>query len=372
MENKTRILFTASRVSHFTQFHIPYLKYYCDKGYEIHTAAQGTAVFDFPVIQHEIVFDKKRPLKNLKGFFLIRKLVKENQIDIVISNATLAGAVTRAGLLFLRKRPVMIHSCHGYLFSRKTNKLKKLLLVSAEKFFSCITDLVITMNREDYEAAQKYKFCKNIVNIPGIGIKPQRMTAVTGETIRSRYNIPKDSVLLTYAAEFSNRKNQLSLIHLLEPVLAKNKRIFAILAGTGTCYEDCMLLVKEKKLEDRILLPGYVSNMQDVLAETNIVISASKSEGLPFNIMEAMCAGIPVIASRIKGHEDLIIDGESGFLFSTDDEEEFESKLHKLISDKTLYKKFSEESKKRSNLFTLDSVFNSVLNAYAIADKRLL
>ena len=372
MENKTRILFTASRVSHFTQFHMPYLKYYCDKGYEIHTAAQGTAVFDFPVIQHELVFDKKRPLKNLKGIFLIRKLVKENQIDIVISNATLAGAVTRAGLLFLRKRPIVIHSCHGYLFSKNTKPLKKLLLVSAEKFFSCITDLVITMNREDYEAAKKYKFCKNIVNIPGIGIQPHKIPVTTGETIRSRYNIPKDAVLLTYAAEFSARKNQESLIRLLEPVLAKNETVYVILAGTGACYEHCRELVKEKRLENRILIPGYVNNMQEVLAETNIVISASKSEGLPFNIMEAMCSGIPVIASRIKGHEDLIIDGESGFLFSLENNEEFDNKLHKLITDKNLYEKFSEESKKRSNLFTLDSVFNSVTNAYAIADKRLL
>ncbi len=372
MENKTRILFTASRVSHFTQFHIPYLKYYYDKGYEVHTAAQGTAVFDFPLIQHELVFDKKRPLKNLKGIFLLRKLVKENQIDIVISNATLAGAVTRAGLLFFRKRPVMIHSCHGYLFSKNTKPLKKLLLVSVERFFSHVTDLVITMNREDYEAAKKYKFCKNIVNIPGVGIQPHKIPASSGQSIRREFNIPKDAVLLTYAAEFSNRKNQESLIRLLEPVLAKNETVYVMLAGTGACYENCKQLIKEKKLEERILLPGYVSNIQDVLAETNIVISASKSEGLPFNIMEAMCSGIPVIASRVKGHVDLIIDGESGFLFSPGDEEEFESKLNKLISDKTLYEKFSKESKKRSNLFTLDSVFNNVTNAYAIVDKRLL
>ncbi|MBP5328944.1 MAG: glycosyltransferase [Spirochaetaceae bacterium] len=372
MENKTRILFTASRVSHFKQFHTPYLKYYYDKGYEVHTAAQGTAVFDFPLIQHELVFDKKRPLKNLKGIFLLRKLVKENRIDIVISNATLAGAVTRAGILFLRKRPVVIHSCHGYLFSKNTKLLKKLLLVSVEKFFSYITDLAITMNSEDYEAAKKYKFSKNIVNIPGIGIQPFQIPAASGQGIRREFNIPKDAVLLTYAAEFSNRKNQQSLIRLLEPVLAQNEKVFVLLAGTGACYENCEQLVKEKKLENRILLPGYVSNMQQVLAETDIVLSSSKSEGLPFNIMEAMCCGIPILASRIKGHEDLIIDGQSGFLFSPDDEEEFKSKLHKLINDKTLYEKFSEESKKRSNLFTLDNVFNSVTNAYAIADKRLL
>ena len=372
MENKTRILFTASRVSHFKQFHIPYLKYYSDKGYEIHTLAQGTADYGFPVVQHELVFDKKKPLKNLKGIFLIRKLVKENQIDIVISNATLAGAVTRAGLLFLRKRPVVIHSCHGYLFSKNTQPLKKLLLVSAEKFFSFITDLVITMNREDYEAAKKYKFCKNIANIPGIGIQPPKPLAAPGQSIRRQFNIPKDAVLLTYAAEFSNRKNQQTLIRLLEPVVAQNEKVYVILAGTGRCHDNCKQLVEEKKLEKQILLPGYVNNMQEVLAETDIVLSSSKSEGLPFNIMEAMCCGIPVLASRIKGHEDLINDGESGYLFSLDDKGEFESKLHKLISDKTLYKKFSEESKKRSNLFTLDNVFNSVINAYAIADKRLL
>ena len=372
MENKTRILFTASRVSHFKQFHIPYLKYYSDKGFEIHTLAQGTGDYDFPVVQHELVFDKKKPLKNLKGIFFIRKLVKQNQIDIVISNATLAGAVTRAGILFLRKRPVVIHSCHGYLFSKNTNPLKKLLLVSIEKFFSYITDLVVTMNREDYDAAKKYKFCKKIVNVPGMGIQSYQTHTSSELPIRRQFNIPKDAVLLTYAAEFSNRKNQQLLIRLLEPVLALNEKVFALLAGTGTCHENCKQLVKEKKLEDRILLPGYVSNIQDVLAETNIVISTSKSEGLPFNIMEAMCSGIPVIASRVKGHEDLIIDGENGFLFSLDDKVEFENKLNKLISDKTLYEKFSAESKKRSNLFILDSVFNNVVNAYAIADNRLL
>ena len=167
-----KILFTASRQSHLEQFHLPYLQYYSQKGFKVFTASEGNANYSFNAKHYNIKFYKKKPWKNLKTAFAIKKIIKTEKIDIVISNATLAGIVTRLAVIVCAKKPTIIHSCHGYLFSKNTHKLKKALMLFIEKFFAPITKLCITMNYEDFEIAQKKRLGKIVKNVNGIGIKP--------------------------------------------------------------------------------------------------------------------------------------------------------------------------------------------------------
>lgn len=372
---QTAILFTASRTSHFKQFHEEYLRYYAQKGFKVYLVSQGKSNFDFDVVQEEIVFEKKNLIKNIKSIFLMRKIIKRNEIDIVISNATLAGIITRLAVLLLRKKPIAIHSCHGYLFSNNSGKIKKLILIFIEKFFAPITKLVITMNNEDFENAKKYKFSKNIQNIPGMGIKNidfKSLNSTEKNEILSKYEIPTTKTVFLYAAEFSNRKNQLRLIELMEPCLKKNNNLILVLAGNGATFDECKNLVNQKELQNKIILPGFVKEIKELVNAVDFVVSASKSEGLPFNIMEAMQLGKPILASSVKGHTDLIENGKNGFLFSLEENKDFEEKLNSLLNNKELCAKITQQNKEKSNLLTIENVFDIIRNVYAIADNRLL
>ena len=176
---------------------------------------------------------------------------------------------------------------------------------------------------------------------------------------------------IVYAAELSVRKNQTQLVDLLYPLLCKHQNWRLILAGDGILKEELADKIKALNIENKILLPGFISNIYELLSAADVVVSTSKSEGLPFNIMDAMTLGVPVLASDVKGHSDLIISGKNGFLFSLNEPSDFANKLETLETDKTLRQTFVENAKTTMNKFSIETVQEQVLNAYSEADSRL-
>ena len=374
--NMIKLLFTASRASHIMQFHQPYIDYYLQHGVQVYTAAQG--LVEIPNVVHKnIIFEKQNPIKNLKSIFELRKFIKTESIDIVISNATLAGIMTRLAVYLLYKKPKVIHSCHGYLFSKSSPTFKRFVYIFIEKLLSPVTNLVLTMNQEDYAYAQKYKLAKKIINIPGIGYVPKFNKTEKTEQISKQIELCrnftdiKNVYIIVYAAELSIRKNQTQLVDLLYPLLCKHQNWRLILAGDGFLKDELINKIQLLNIDNKILLPGFISNIYDLLSTADVVVSTSKSEGLPFNIMDAMNLGVPVLASDVKGHSDLITSGKNGFLFNLNEPSDFANKLETLETDKTLSQTFVENAKTTMNKFLIETVLGQVLNAYAEADSRL-
>ncbi|NLK45151.1 MAG: glycosyltransferase family 4 protein [Treponema sp.] len=371
-----KLLFTASRSSHIMQFHKPYINYYLSYGIKVFTAAQGEV--EIPNVEHEnIIFEKRNIFKNLKSIFKVRNLIKNESIDIVISNATLAGFITRLAVFTLFKKPRVIHSCHGYLFSNSTKPIKRFILIFIEKLLSPVTNIVLTMNTEDFAAAKKYKFSKKILNIPGIGYTEKPKSFVKTEETLKQENLYRNFIdienvfTLVYAAEISARKNQTQLVELITPLFLKHPNWRLILAGDGVLEEELKKKIKTLNMQDKIIMTGFVKDINGLLSSAQAVISTSKSEGLPFNILDAMSLGIPVIASNIKGHSDLINDGQNGFLFSLKEPFDLEFKLEQLENNLSLRLAFIENAKKSADYFSIKRVFDIVLSAYAEVDSRL-
>ena len=116
-------------------------------------------------------------------------------------------------------------------------------------------------------------------------------------------------------------------------------------------------------------MPGFISNIYDLLSVADVVVSTSKSEGLPFNIMDAMTFGVPVAASDVKGHSDLIVSGQNGYLFDLGSISDFDNKLEALETNTALRHKFVENAK--TTKFSIEAVKEQVLDAYSEADSRL-
>ena len=371
-----KLLFTASRASHIMQFHQPYIDYYLQHGVQVYTAAQG--LVEIPNVVHKnIVFEKQNLIKNFKSILELRKFIKSESIDVVISNATLAGLMTRAAVFTLFRKPTVIHSCHGYLFSKSSSALKKFILICIEKIFSPVTSLVLTMNKEDFAYAQKYRFAKKIINIPGIGYVPKFENLKNTEQISKQMELCRNFITgenvytIVYAAELSVRKNQTQLVDLLYPLLCKHQNWRLILAGDGILKEELTDKIKALNIENKILLPGFISNIYELLSVADVIVSTSKSEGLPFNIMDAMTLGVPVLASNVKGHSDLITSGKNGFLFNLNEPSDFANKLETLETDSALRHSFVENAKTSMKNFLIETVLEQVLNAYSEADSRL-
>ena len=323
-------------MSHIVNFHLPYIEHFKSKGYSVDIAAEGAE--SHPLIDR--CFDMrfvKNPLsvKNLKTVGKLKKLISENGYTMVYSNSTLAGAALRLAVkrTAKKKRPYCVHISHGYMFD-ESSSIRSLIYRTAEKLTAGATDSLVVMNEADLILARRYKLGKNIYFTNGMGLRRERFPEISPEertAFRSSLNLPESAVVFLCVGEFSKRKNQTLLIKALEKLHQKYKNAFLVFAGDGGTFKECCDLVSELELNSRVRFLGQMKNVNTLYRSCDVLLSGALMEGLPFNVMEALHCGMPVIASNIKGHTDLINDGMNGLLFNVCAEEPV-AELAKAIS----------------------------------------
>lgn len=365
MERK--VLITASTYSHICNFHIPYLEAFRAGGWTVHIGCGGGRM-EIPYA-HRLVhlpFEKKmHSPQNFKAAAMLRRAISTEDYDLVITHTSLAAFFTRLALKGLKKRPRVINVAHGYLFGSVGNSsVKNKILIAAEKMTAKQTDLVLAMNEWDYAAANKYALAPEVRLIPGMGVDFERRCTASAdarERLRREWGVAEDAFVLFYAAEFSPRKNQAMLIRAMAQ-LPENAAL--VLAGRGELLDECKALAANVGVSGRVVFPGYVSNVADCCAACDAAVSSSRSEGLPFNVMEAMHCGLPVVASKVKGHTDLISDGVNGFLFPCGDETAFAGKVKSLAASPELYRSLGGNARQSSQKYSLNNVLPRVMAQY--------
>lgn len=364
MEKK--ILFAASTRSHLVHFHLPYLRALHEQGWTVH-AAFGGPEGEVPCTDRAISLPLEKKMTapgNFRAAAMVRRLVQEQRYDVVIVHTSLAAFFVRLALLGLKKRPAVINMVHGFLFDARTPLLKRELLLAAERLTAPVTDLLLTMNREDLDTAQRHRLGKKTAYIPGIGVDFSRLDRDTDPAaLRRALSIPDDDFVLLYPAEFSHRKSQHVLLRALTALPAN---FTLVLPGSGDLLEECKTLAAALGVDRQVVFPGHVTDMAPWYAMADFAVSASRSEGLPFNIMEAMHCALPVVASEVKGHRDLISPEHNGLLYSYGDWKACAQQILRLAREPNLAASLARQAREDAEQYALDRVFPQVMEAYGV------
>ncbi|MGI5962144.1 MAG: glycosyltransferase [Lawsonibacter sp.] len=364
-----RVLFTASTTSHICNFHLPYLRAFRAMGWTVAVACGGDPSGIVEADERlALPFEKRMTaLANWKAQRMLQQFLEEHPCDLVCTHTSLAAFFTRRATAGLRHRPPVVNVAHGYLFDDQTSSFKRQILLGAERLTARQTDLVLTMNRYDLEVAKRYHLGSRVENIPGIGVDFTRLDGLAEfdrEKLRANYGFEAEDFVLVYAAEFSVRKNQSMLIRSLA---ALPKQVKLLLPGQGALWDTCRDLAVSLGLESRVIFPGQVSNMAALYALSDGAVSASRSEGLPFNVMESMYAGLPVIASAVKGHVDLIVPGQTGLLYPYGDEKAFVAAVTRLLEEAGLAQALGANARRWVTPYSLAQVLPQVMDWYMSA-----
>lgn len=359
-----KILFVASTSDHLINFHIPYMEE-LKKENEVYTMAKDCEV---SFADFNLNFEKKvLSCKNFRNVKKIKKILEENEFDIVVCNTTLASFFVRLAVKKLQKKPYVVNIVHGYLFGKNTKCLYKKALLSAEKMVKKVTNKIIVMNDEDYDIATINNLSNGeVVKIDGMGIDGTRFD----KKANAKDNNCKE-ITFSFVGELSTRKNQKFLIEFI-----KNLEKFDIdaklnLIGEGSLKPKLEKLIKKLKLQDKVFLLGYDKNIQNYFNASNYYICASTIEGLPFNILEAMFAGAVVFSSDAKGNVDLVDDLESGVLFETNNMSDLISKFRLVKNNLTLQEKLRENAKKTAQKYLISNVFDANMDIFKGIIKEL-
>ena len=358
------VLYTASTFSHILNFHLPYLRRFRELGWQVEVACGGP-VRDIPFADGAVSLPLEKKMSspaNFQAASQLRAMVTRQQYDLIITHTSLAAFFTRWALRGLKHRPKLINVVHGYLFDDETSGLKRGLLTRAETMTAPQTDLLLTMNAWDTRWAMAHRAAPRVEEIPGMGVDLTRFRTAPDarRTMRDRLGLSEGDVALLYAAEFSGRKSQHTLLEAL-PGLPENVKL--LLPGSGALLDDCRAQAASLGVADRTVFPGQVHDMPRWLAAADIAVSSSRSEGLPFNIIEAMACGLPAVASAVKGHTDLI-GPENGLLYPYGDAKAFAAAVERLVSDAALRAELGQAGREKMQRYALDAVLPQVMDRY--------
>lgn len=344
MKNKKKVLFIATVASHIKSFHIPYLKMLKENGYKTYVAANWNlseydkldfcdAFIQIPIKRSPYSFDNIKAIKKLKH------VIDNENFEIIHCHTPMGGVVTRIAAKKSRKKygTKVIYTAHGFHFYKGAPLKNWILFYPVEKLLSKYTDSLITINMEDYKLAKKkFKKCKDIEYVPGVGIDTKKFDVSMSEKekleLREKVGLKNNDYILTCVARLDKNKNQEFLINAMKKIVIMNNNIHLLLVGPDELNGKYKKKVKKYKLENNIHFLGRREDVPQLLVISNVVVSSSLREGLPVNIMEALESGLPVVALKCRGMEDLIINGKNGYIVN--DQKEFIDRVLQLENKK--------------------------------------
>ena len=368
-----KVLFVATVVQkHINVFHLPALKMLQEDGYRTYVAAANDTDSKHVKISYcdeyvEIVF-KRSPLHpgNVSAYRKLKDLIQSNDFDIIHCHTPVGGLLTRLAARKVRKKGTRVfYTAHGFHFYKGAPLKNWLFYYPVEKICSYFTDVLITINQEDYELAKNKFKAKAVHYVPGVGIDLSRFEniKVDRNVKRREIGVPEDAVLLLSVGELNENKNH----HVIIRALAKlnNPKIHYAIAGIGNKRDYLFELAKRLGVSDQVHLLGFRKDIPELNYVSDIFCFPSIREGLPVSLMEAAALGLPMVAADNRGTREIIKNGKSGFLFKYGSVNDFADGINILVNSKEVCDGYSEMAKSLVYKFSVENVLFALRDLYS-------
>ncbi len=361
---KKAVLIVASVASMIDQFNIPNIKLLISMGYQVDVAANfiaGSTCTDQKIREllqlldlycvdcYQVDFSRKvsdacavirafrqldavaageaAPMNTYRHHFI----KKAGGYHFVHAHSPIGGVVGR--IIAKKHHSKTIYTAHGFHFYDGAPKQNWAIYYPVEWMLSWITDTLITINKEDYRRAKKYFHAKRTVYIPGIGIDTEKFRgqAAGRQQERERLKLAPSDIMLLSVGELNENKNHKAVIEALGTMGKYRGRLQYFIAGKGTLAKE--LSDMAQKLGVNLHLLGFRTDVPKLLQAADLFILPSIREGLNVGMMEAMAAGLPVVAGNIRGNVDFIKDGKGGYLVDCLDAAGFAAAIKKVVGN---------------------------------------
>ncbi len=337
----------VTRVSGFVpQFEMNNVKILQHFGYEVHYAANFDTVVYGPdnsrldgtgIICHHIPFCRSPFSPVVRSCYLaLKRLMRDESFDLIHCHMPMTGVITRIAAQSVRRKerrlvPVL-YTTHGFHFYTGA-PLQNWLYYLPERWLARCTDCLITINEEDYRRACTFPIRGRVEKISGVGIQ---ITAEKNDAsdpaadgrrqtirhkVRQEFGFGDTDFVLVSVGELNANKNHIQILRMLTAY--RDPALKYIICGTGNLLGELKRFVTEHSLETQVVFAGYRSDVEQILTSSDLFVFPSLREGLSVAVMEAMRAGLPVVAKQIRGNVDLIQNEKGGILVEKGEPSEY-------------------------------------------------
>jgi glycosyltransferase involved in cell wall biosynthesis len=292
------------------------------------------------------------PAKDVLAFRQIVGLIRRTRPDLVHAHTSKAGILGRLSAWICNVPAVF--TAHTWCFAEGTSWTWKLLGGPSERFAARLGGSIINVSEANRALALQYRVAPparlfTIHN--GISDDPAESGAVR-----------REAPAIIMVARFAAQKDQALLLHACARLTSPFHLQFA---GAGPTRPDAERIAKELGLTARVEFLGDRSDVADRLRQASIFALATHWEGFPLSILEAMRAGLPVVACDVGGVREAVVDGQNGFLVARGDTEGFARALETLLNDEPLRARLARNSRRMfEERFTVEHMLRKTFSVY--------
>lgn len=240
----------------------------------------------------------------------------ESRYTFMHCHSPIGGVIGR--IVAHRNHVKAIYTAHGFHFYDGAPIKNWILFYPVEKELSRWTDVLITINKEDYKRAKKKFHAKKVVKIPGVGVDTARFDTchVNRNAKRAELGIPTDAFVLLSVGELSERKNQRVVLEAIKKLsidkAEEYSHIYYLCVGQGELEGEYNDLIHNYGISDHVKLLGFRADIGELCETVDCFVHPSVREGLGIAPLEAMASGLPLISTYVNGIKDYTENGKSG------------------------------------------------------------
>ncbi|KKW18882.1 MAG: putative membrane protein [Parcubacteria group bacterium GW2011_GWB1_50_9] len=311
--------------------------------------------------------------KEILSFFSLLAIYRRERPSVIHANSSKAGGIGAAAawmykILSGASRPLVVFTAHGWGFNEPRPRTARIAIAAASALAGIFQDVVICINAADAKSARRLIRKEKIVLIPnGIGA----FTAIGRDDARkelsrlSAREIAQGEFLIGTIAELTKNKGHEYLLDALALVHARGIRVCAIWIGEGELQKILKEKIRARGLEKTIFLVGFLDDAEKYLSAFDAFVLPSLKEGTPYTMLEAMHAGVPVIATRTGGMPDLIQDSKTGILVRPADARELAAAILRASKDSSLCETLARNAKTVVQMdYTLERMLSATEKIY--------
>lgn len=316
------------------------------------------------IVINEVNFNRNSFSKsNYFAYKEIKKFIDDNSFELIHCHTPVAAMLVRLAARNSRKNGTkVIYTAHGFHFFKGAPLKNWILFYPIERWLARYTDVLITINKEDYCRARKSFKAEKIEYIPGVGINIKKLSQVIVDKSakRKELNVPLDAFVVLSVGELNKNKNHETIIKAIAEL--NNSNTYYLICGQGVLENYLKDLIKELGVEKRVKLLGYRSDVAEIIKAVDVFAFPSYREGLSVALMEAMALGLPIVCSKIRGNTDLIENGRGGYLLKPNDIDGFSAAIVKIANGNTV--EMGEINSQKIEHYSLDNVIKKIINIY--------
>jgi glycosyltransferase involved in cell wall biosynthesis len=307
------------------------------------------------------------PMADARAFLKLIALIRRENPDVIHTHTAKAGVLGRLAAILAGSKALKVHTFHGHLLHGYFAGWKIKLVITIEKYLAARTDILIAVGnqvKEDLLAAGIGERDQYKVFFPGLPTP----TDFDRDSVRQAIGLDLEAIYCTFVGRLTQIKRPDRLLDVVAACQARGLKLQFLVAGEGELFESSKARAVEEKLPITFL--GWRSDIDQLFAASDIAILTSDNEGIPLTLIQAAFAGIPIVAPRVGSIADIVIDGETGFLTSSQ-AGAMASALSALVTDEDLREELGSVGRAHAEkYFTLEKSLEDHASLYEISQSR--